>query len=89
MKGIKISPKKFSKDYLKQHGDIIFKNRELVIEEDKGTDSSSTTQRFKIGDGFTPYSALKYASSVYAFYPEIIFYDDTYNNYVAVQFGGD
>lgn len=89
MKGVKIVPKKFSKQYLKDHSNMIFKNRELIVEEEKGTDKDSTILRFKIGDGVTPYHGLKYTSSLYALFPEIVFYDESYDNYIAVDFGGE
>lgn len=89
MKGINIAPKKFSREYLRDHGNIIFKDRELVVEEEAGTDTDNTILRFKIGDGKTPYRQLKYASSLYSLYPKITFYDEEYTSYISLNFGGD
>ena len=89
MKGIDIAPKKFSKEYLRDHGTIIFRDRELVVEEEAGTDKDNTILRFKIGDGKTPYYQLKYASSLYALYPYVCFWDKDYVFSVSLKFGGD
>ena len=85
MKGIKIKPKCYTKQYLEEHGHIIPRNRELVLERDSGVDSSQDVLRFKVGDGVTTYSKLKYVSSLYAIFPKIIFYDNNYENYVSLD----
>jgi len=89
MNGIGIQPKCYTKEYLSENGHLIFKNRELIIEKEIGTDISDTTLRFKIGDGVTPYNLLKYCSSMYALFPKVIFYDENYTSYVSVDFAGE
>ena len=79
-------PKKYTKEYLKDH-DIILRDREFVIEED--ADGENIIQRFKIGDGVKPYSALPYISSLYACYPKIVFYDTDYDRSIEMKFGDD
>ena len=67
MKELNVLSKVFDKEYLRENNHIVFKNRELIVERDSGTDDSDTTYRFKIGDGVTTYRDLKYISSIYNF----------------------
>lgn len=85
MKGIRIKPKCYTKQYIEEHGYIIPKSRELIIEREQGVEPSQDVIRFKVGDGITPYSKLKYVSSLYSIFPKIVFYDDNYENYVSLD----
>lgn len=86
MNNLNVLMKKFTKDYLKSNSDIVFKNRELIIEEDCDGVSEHSVFRFKIGDGITPYCDLKYISSLYTLFPNIILYDEDYNNSITLKF---
>ena len=84
MKEFTIMPKMYDRQYLKDHCNMIFKNRELIIESEKS--GENTTLRFKICDGHTPYSSLNYISSLYALYPQFCLCDSSYNNCVNISF---
>lgn len=84
-KTLKIKPKKFTRAYLKENGHLIFRNRELIIEEEGEGDK--LTLRFKVGDGTSPYSALQYVSSLYGLFPNVFLFDKEYNNGIELDFG--
>ena len=88
MKELNVLSKVFDKEYLKENGHIIFKNRELIVERDKGVDESDTTYRFKIGDGITPYNSLKYISSIYNLFPSFTYYDKDYETAIHFSLKG-
>lgn len=84
MKEFTIVPKILERQYLKDHPDIIFRNRELIVEKDG--DGENAVYRFKIGDGVKPYSVLQYISSLYALYPNFHMYDKKYEKGFTVSF---
>lgn len=84
MKEFKVFPKMYDRSYLKDHGDLIFRDRELVIEREMTGDN--VVLRFKIGDGIRPYSALQYVSSMYALYPSVCLFDGKYENCIELSF---
>lgn len=88
MKELNVLAKVFDKEYLRENNHIIFKNRELIVERDPGTDDSDTTYRFKIGDGVTPYRDLKYISSIYNLFPSFTYYDKDYETAIHFNLKG-
>lgn len=86
MNNLTITVKKFTKEYLKENSDIVFRNRELIVEEDDDGIQEHKVYRFKLGDGVTPYRNLKHISSLYALLPDVIFYDNTYKNSLTIKF---
>ena len=59
-----ITAKSYSKEDMKtKYIDMILKDRELLVETEGEGDELIV--RFKVGDGKTPYSQLKYISTLY------------------------
>ena len=85
MNNLTIAIKKFTKKYLSENSQIVFKNRELIMEEDNDGVREHIVYRFKIGDGVTPYNELRYISSLYSLIPNVIFYDSDYKNSVVLE----
>lgn len=81
---LNIRIKKFNRNEMEQIGHVIFRDRELIVEED--TSGTDVVLRYKIGDGTTPYSSLKYISSMYALFPVIKLYDKDYHNCLVLTF---
>jgi hypothetical protein len=74
----------FDREYLKQHNNIVFKDRELIIEKEQN--GENTMLRFKIGDGVKPYGLLQYVSSLYALFPNICLCDNEYKSCLTISF---
>ena len=89
MNTLSIIVKSFTRDFMKTHGFLVFKDRELIVESDKASDKDSSIYRFKIGDGVTPYENLNYVSSLYSIFPNIKLFDKNYNNEIDIKLGGD
>ena len=83
-----VIPKAYDKKYLEEHSNIIFRERELIIEVEKGTTPEDTIFRFKVGDGIKPYNALSYSSSIYALFPKIILYNTDYSKGISLSLEG-
>ena len=83
-----IIPKAYTRDYLDENSNIVFRDRELIVEVDKGTSKDDTTFRFKIGDGIKSYSALPYISSLYALFPKVVLYNIDYSTELAISLDG-
>lgn len=77
--------KQIKSDLLARHGDVIFADRELVVEVSGSGDDA--TYKFKIGDGKTPYSSLKYVSSIYALFPSFKLCNGDYSKVLNITFG--
>lgn len=84
MKEFTIVPKMYDRQFLKENNNMVFKNRELIVE--KETSGENVTLRFKIGDGHTPYQFLNYISSLYALYPEFCMCDTEYKSCAVISF---
>lgn len=77
--------KRQSREHMLNKGkSIILANRELLLEVEKLPDDE--VLRYKIGDGYTPYSLLPYISSLYDCYPYIYLYNSTYTNGIKLTF---
>ena len=85
MATIKLVPKAFTKEYLKQNASTVFQDRELIVEVEKGSTKENTVLRFKIGDGVKPYSQLPYVSSLYALFPSVNLCDNNYQNILKIS----
>lgn len=88
MKVISIKLKKYTKEYLLKNHDKVFQNRELVIEVDNST-VDDPVYRFKVGDGVSPYSELKYISTLYSLYPMFCICNESYTNKINLSLDGD
>lgn len=67
-KSIDINVKTVSKEDMRTNNmDTILKSRELLVETEG--EGNELIARFKIGDGKTPYSQLKYIASLYDLFP--------------------
>jgi hypothetical protein len=88
MKELRIFLKKYTKEYLSEHSDMVFHNRELIIESDESS-VGDPVLRFKIGDGMTPYKQLKYVSSIYSLFPTFAICDASYNHEIILNLDGD
>lgn len=86
MNTIKIKAKRFDRQYLKENGHKVFRDRELIIESETDGQKEHSVYRYKIGDGVTPYKNLNYISSLYSVFPNIIFYDEEYQNAIEISF---
>ena len=85
-----LATKRFTRDYLKQNSHLVFRNRELIIEEDASKNpEEGSVFRFKIGDGITPYKKLKYASTIYSLFPTVMLYDKEYETCIELKFQED
>ena len=84
MNQVKICPKEYTRDYMKDHGNMIFRDREIVVEKDQNGDN--VVLRFKIGDGVRPYNQLQYVSSLYSLFPEVSFFNKDYSNGITLCF---
>lgn len=72
-----ITAKSYPKEDMKtKYSDIILKDRELLVETEGEGDELIV--RFKVGDGKTPYSQLKYISTLYDLYPNFKLYSSDY-----------
>jgi hypothetical protein len=87
LKEFTLIPKIFDRSYLKNNPNIVFRDRELVVEKDRM--GENTVLRFKIGDGIRTYDMLQYVSSLYALYPNICLFDKNYDNCFTVLFNND
>ncbi len=88
-KKVTIIMKSFSRDFLKEHGFMIFKNRELIVESDISAEKEKTMYRFKIGDGVTSYEKLSYVSSLYSIFPNVKLYDKDYTTEIDLKIEGE
>ena len=86
MKELKVIMKSFTKEYLTEHSDRVFRNRELVIEKELGSTPDDTVYRFKIGDGISPYKDLKYVSSIYSLLPSVSLLNESYDAGLELRF---
>lgn len=84
MNTVKVYPKEYTREYMKDHGNMIFRERELIVEKDMNGDN--VVLRFKIGDGIRPYSQLQYISSLYALFPEVSLFNKDYSNGITLCF---
>jgi len=72
-----ITAKSYPKEDMKtKYSDMILKDRELLVETEGEGDELIV--RFKVGDGKTPYSQLKYISTLYDLYPNFKLYSSDY-----------
>lgn len=83
-----IVPKAYTKKYLEENSSIVFKDREFIVEVEKGTNSEDSTLRFKVGDGVRPYYSLPYVSSLYALFPNIKLCNVDYSKELSISFEG-
>ena len=88
MKQLDVVVKEFSRDYLKENGTIIFRNREFIVEKDD-SNPENVMYRFKIGDGVLPYSALPYISNLYALFPNFTLFDKQYTHCINIKFSNE
>lgn len=65
-----------SRDEMLKLGDIILRDRELLVETEG--ENETFVARFKIGDGKTPYTSLPYVSNLYKICPNFILYNNDY-----------
>lgn len=65
-----------SRDEMLKSGDIILRDRELLVETEG--ENETFVARFKIGDGKTPYTSLPYVSNLYKICPNFILYNNDY-----------
>ena len=84
MKEFTIITKIYDKQYLKDHNNIVFKDRELIIERE--VSGENVMLRFKIGDGIKQYNSLQYVSSLYALFPNICLCDKEYKSCFTLSF---
>lgn len=81
-----IVPKSFTREYLKEHGSYVFRDRELVVEKEEAGEPDNPILRFKLGDGIRPYSELPYISSIYALFPRVHLYNNDYSKEITIEF---
>lgn len=65
-----------SREEMLKSGDMILRDRELLVETEG--ENETFVARFKIGDGKTPYTSLPYVSNLYKVCPNFILYNDDY-----------
>ena len=86
-KNVDITAKSYSKEDMKnQYNSLILKNRELLVETEGEGDELIV--RFKIGDGKTPYSQLKYISTLYDLFPNFQLFSKDYSLGLNIQLKG-
>ena len=85
-KTITIIPKILTKNFLENNENLVFHNREFIVEIDEDYDESHTIYKFKIGDGITPYKDLQYVTSIYSLFPEINLCSKDYSSILNICF---
>lgn len=88
MNTVDIYPKIIDRQKLKENSQIIFRNRELIIEKEEQS-VDNMVLRFKIGDGIKTYDALPYVSSLYSLFPEFCLCDSKYENSINIHLKED
>ena len=75
-KELLVNVKSYTKEHMKANADVILKSRELLVETEG--EGPELIARFKVGDGKTPYSQLKYIASIYDLFPNFKLYSTDY-----------
>jgi hypothetical protein len=84
-KEVTITTKSYTREDMRsKYNDMILKNRELLVETEGEGDE--LVVRFKLGDGKTTYSQLKYISSLYDLFPNFKMYNNDYSLGINVNF---
>lgn len=85
-KELTINVKTFTRDYMRNN-DTILKDRELLVETEG--EGNELVARFKMGDGKTPYSQLKYIASLYDLFPNFKLFSADYSLGFNIQLKGE
>jgi hypothetical protein len=86
-KNIDINVKTFPKKEMQANSDTILKARELLVETEGEGDE--LVARFKIGDGKTPYSQLKYIATLYDLFPNFKLCNKDYSLALNINLKGE
>lgn len=87
-KEVTITAKSYTREDMRnKYADMILRDKELLVETE-GEDNELVV-RFKIGDGKTTYSQLKYISSLYDLFPNFKLYNNDYSLGINVNFKGE
>lgn len=83
-KKVTIIAKSYSREAMRnEKANLILYDRELLLEYEG--EGNELTVRFKIGDGKTPYSQLKYIASMYDLYPNFKLCDNDYSKLINIS----
>lgn len=85
-KELTINVKTFTKEYMRNN-DTVLKQRELLVETEG--EGNELVARFKVGDGKTPYSQLKYIATLYDLFPNFKLYSADYSLGFNIQLKGE
>lgn len=76
-KELTVLAKSLTREQLQRNNSLILKDRELLVETEG--EGNELVVRFKIGDGKTPYSQLKYIATLYDLFPNFKLYNTDYS----------
>ena len=85
-KELTINVKTFTKEYMRNN-DTVLKQRELLVETEG--EGNELVARFKVGDGKTPYSQLKYIATLYDLFPNFKLFSADYSLGFNIQLKGE